>query len=59
MGGNVFFGRVEGMLGVSRAIGDYAYKPNGKLLVSPEPDIKSLKIEKETDFLVMACDGCL
>nr|XP_027220107.1 protein phosphatase 1E-like [Penaeus vannamei] len=45
--------RVLGQLAVSRAIGDVDYKP----YVSSECDIKSLEIEGDEDFLILACDG--
>ncbi|XP_071543855.1 uncharacterized protein [Panulirus ornatus] len=45
--------RVLGQLAVSRAIGDREYKP----YVSSECDIKSLEIEGDEDFLILACDG--
>ncbi|XP_045134818.1 proteoglycan 4-like isoform X4 [Portunus trituberculatus] len=45
--------RVLGQLAVSRAIGDREYKP----FVSSECDIKSLEIEGDEDFLILACDG--
>ncbi|XP_066938816.1 mucin-5AC-like isoform X4 [Macrobrachium rosenbergii] len=45
--------RVLGQLAVSRAIGDADYKP----YVSSECDIKSLEIEGDEDFLILACDG--
>ncbi|XP_076038176.1 uncharacterized protein LOC143023514 isoform X3 [Oratosquilla oratoria] len=45
--------RVLGQLAVSRAIGDSDYKP----LISSECDIKSLDLEGNEDFLVLACDG--
>jgi len=54
--------RVNGMLGLSRAIGDYEYKNSKNLkmdeqLVIATPDIKVEKITDEVDFLVVACDG--
>lgn len=62
-GGNVVIQRVNGLLAVSRALGDYEYKNvEGKgpceQLVSPEPEIFMRDRDEENDeFLVLACDG--
>ncbi|KAF7988767.1 hypothetical protein HCN44_007077 [Aphidius gifuensis] len=56
MGGSViFFGvwRVNGHLGVSRAIGDIQYKP----YVTSDPDIVCVDLDGTEDFLIVACDG--
>ncbi|CAK9820431.1 Protein phosphatase 1E [Anthophora plagiata] len=45
--------RVNGILGISRAIGDVPYKP----FVSGEPEIKSIPLDGTEDFLVLATDG--
>jgi serine/threonine protein phosphatase PrpC len=45
--------RVNGMLAVSRAIGDAAHKP----YVSAEPEIAVLDLDGDEDFFVMGCDG--
>ncbi|ELU09747.1 hypothetical protein CAPTEDRAFT_44132, partial [Capitella teleta] len=51
----VWFGawRVNGTLSVSRAIGDAEYKP----YVSGEPDLCSIELTGDEDYLVLACDG--
>eukprot|EP00096_Caligus_rogercresseyi_P002090 TRINITY_DN1389_c0_g1_i1.p1 TRINITY_DN1389_c0_g1~~TRINITY_DN1389_c0_g1_i1.p1 ORF type:complete len:613 (+),score=202.66 TRINITY_DN1389_c0_g1_i1:221-2059(+) len=63
-GGNVTAdGRVDGGLNLSRALGDHAYKLNASLplieqMISPQPDIKTLKLDPKTDsFIILACDG--
>jgi serine/threonine protein phosphatase PrpC len=61
-GGVVEDGRVEGNLNLSRALGDLHYKTNKTLkpeeqMISAEPEIKALKIEKTFEFIVMGCDG--
>lgn len=61
-GGVVEDGRVEGNLNLSRALGDLHYKSNKSLkpeeqMISAEPEIKALKIEKTFDFIVVGCDG--
>ncbi len=45
--------RVQGMLAMSRALGDPALKP----YVSPEPRIVEGLLGSENDFAVVACDG--
>ncbi|XP_055917685.1 probable protein phosphatase CG10417 [Eupeodes corollae] len=55
-------GRVNGGLNLSRAIGDHAYKMNSELsaeeqMISALPDVKKLIIDKDDEFMVLACDG--
>uniref|UniRef100_A0A8C4PZJ7 Protein phosphatase 1G n=1 Tax=Eptatretus burgeri TaxID=7764 RepID=A0A8C4PZJ7_EPTBU len=55
-------GRVNGGLNLSRAIGDHLYKQNKELppekqMISALPDVKTLYLEEEHDFMVIACDG--
>ncbi|KAH6934518.1 hypothetical protein HPB50_024744 [Hyalomma asiaticum] len=45
--------RVNGTLGVSRAIGDAEHKP----YVTSEPDVISVDLDGTEDFLVLGCDG--
>ncbi|XP_033350944.1 titin-like [Bombus vosnesenskii] len=45
--------RVNGILGVSRAIGDVQYKP----FVTGEPEIKTVPLDGTEDFLILASDG--
>ncbi|XP_014671598.1 PREDICTED: protein phosphatase 1E-like [Priapulus caudatus] len=55
-GGDVkWFGtwRVDGLLSVSRAIGDRCYKP----YVTAEPDVISMELTPSDSYMVMACDG--
>ena len=58
----MFRGRVNGMLAVSRALGDFLYKaregfgPEGQL-VSCVPDVRTLARDPADDFLILACDG--
>lgn len=47
------FGRVNGILAVSRAFGDFALKP----AVSVDPFYKEVEVQPEDSFLVIACDG--
>ncbi|XP_014673428.1 PREDICTED: probable protein phosphatase CG10417 [Priapulus caudatus] len=55
-------GRVNGGLNLSRAIGDHAYKKNKKLalkdqMITSLPDIRTLSICEDDEFIVVACDG--
>ncbi|KAF5369449.1 hypothetical protein D9758_002670 [Tetrapyrgos nigripes] len=61
-GGYVEFGRVNGNLALSRAIGDFEFKKNYSLspekqIITADPDIEIHDIDDEDEFLVLACDG--
>lgn len=61
-GGVVEDGRVDGNLNLSRALGDLHYKSNKTLkpeeqMITADPEIKTFKVEKTFDFIVMGCDG--
>lgn len=61
-GGFVEENRVKGMLNLSRALGDLEYKLDPELsaedqMITCVPDIKVEKIDKNTEFLIIACDG--
>ncbi|KAK9695231.1 Protein phosphatase 2C 2, partial [Basidiobolus ranarum] len=61
-GGFVEFGRVNGNLALSRAIGDFEFKQNSKLsaeqqAVTADPDVTEHLITSEDEFIVLACDG--
>eukprot|EP01006_Ploeotia_vitrea_P047632 TRINITY_DN67145_c1_g1_i1.p1 TRINITY_DN67145_c1_g1~~TRINITY_DN67145_c1_g1_i1.p1 ORF type:complete len:284 (+),score=14.88 TRINITY_DN67145_c1_g1_i1:170-1021(+) len=60
-GGHVLFNRVNGVLGVSRALGDFEFKEEGKsghdLVISNKPDITEFTLDDETSFMILACDG--
>jgi protein phosphatase 1G len=54
--------RVNGMLALSRAIGDFEYKNNPILkpedqIITAFPDISVEKITNDCDFIICACDG--
>jgi serine/threonine protein phosphatase PrpC len=58
------FGRVNGNLNLSRSIGDLKYKqvPNitpAKQMITAEPDIKSVTLNDEDEFVILACDVSL
>jgi protein phosphatase 2C family protein 2/3 len=61
-GGWVEFNRVNGNLALSRALGDFAFKRNATKLpkdqiVTAYPDISSFELNKDVEFIVIACDG--
>ncbi|KAM3420699.1 hypothetical protein BST61_g3951 [Cercospora zeina] len=61
-GGFVDFGRVNGNLALSRAIGDFEFKKSADLppeqqIVTAFPDVTVHEIGEEDEFLVIACDG--
>ncbi|KAJ2400332.1 Protein phosphatase 2C 2 [Coemansia sp. RSA 2559] len=61
-GGYVEFGRVNGNLALSRAIGDFEFKNNRTLspekqIVTAMPDVIKHTISADDEFLVVACDG--
>lgn len=54
-------GRVDGIIAISRAIGDWEYKsatlePN-KMAVSGYPEVRSYEINPQLNFIITACDG--
>ena len=61
-GGFIDFGRVNGNLALSRAVGDFEFKKNVKLppeeqIVTAFPDVTVHEISDDDEFLVLACDG--
>ncbi|KAM0524019.1 hypothetical protein ACHAPE_001274 [Trichoderma viride] len=61
-GGFVDFGRVNGNLALSRAIGDFEFKKSAELspenqIVTAFPDVEEHDLTEEDEFLVLACDG--
>ncbi|ORZ06622.1 phosphatase 2C-like domain-containing protein [Absidia repens] len=61
-GGHVEFGRVNGNLALSRALGDFEFKQRGDLspeeqAVTAEPDVTEHRITEKDDFIIVACDG--
>lgn len=61
-GGYIEFGRVNGNLALSRALGDFEFKKNYSLspeaqIITANPDITCHEITEEDEFMVIACDG--
>lgn len=61
-GGHVDAGRVNGNLALSRAMGDYEFKANGNMsaehqIVTCCPDIETVDLTRDVEFMVIACDG--
>lgn len=59
-GGTVNYGRVNGCLNLSRAIGDLQYKKAGlkpeQQMITAYPEVTKVKTEA-IDFIIMGCDG--
>ncbi|KAF9267446.1 PP2C-domain-containing protein [Marasmius fiardii PR-910] len=61
-GGYVEYGRVNGNLALSRAIGDFDFKKNYSLapenqVITANPDVTVHNLDGEDEFIVLACDG--
>uniref|UniRef100_A0A5B6Z0A5 protein-serine/threonine phosphatase n=1 Tax=Davidia involucrata TaxID=16924 RepID=A0A5B6Z0A5_DAVIN len=61
-GGFIHAGRVNGSLNLARAIGDMEFKQNKflpaeKQIVTASPDINTVELCEDDDFIVLACDG--
>ncbi|KAG0250747.1 Protein phosphatase 2C 2 [Actinomortierella ambigua] len=61
-GGFVEYGRVNGSLALSRALGDFEFKTNATLgpedqIVTANPAIQEHQLDDEDEFIVLACDG--
>lgn len=55
-------GRVNGMLALSRALGDFEYKNNPSMkprdqAVTAFPDVKVVPLNTNCEFVLLACDG--
>lgn len=54
-------GRVDGIIAISRAIGDWEYKSAKlkpeKMAVSGYPEVRSYEISPQLNFIISACDG--
>lgn len=61
-GGYVDYGRVNGNLALSRAIGDFEFKkkadfPPEQQIVTAYPDVVVHDLTEDDEFVVLACDG--
>ncbi|XP_071723946.1 probable protein phosphatase 2C 60 [Rutidosis leptorrhynchoides] len=61
-GGFIHAGRVNGSLNLARAIGDMEFKQNkylspDKQILTANPDINTVELCDDDDFMVLACDG--
>lgn len=61
-GGYIEYGRANGNLALSRALGDFEFKKNytltpEKQVITADPDITTHQITEEDEFFVVACDG--
>ena len=54
-------GRVDGIIAISRAIGDWEYKSAtlepSKMAVSSYPEVRTYEINPQLEFIITACDG--
>eukprot|EP00026_Physarum_polycephalum_P000597 Phypoly_transcript_00598.p1 GENE.Phypoly_transcript_00598~~Phypoly_transcript_00598.p1 ORF type:complete len:432 (-),score=105.57 Phypoly_transcript_00598:1020-2315(-) len=62
MGQRVKIARIDGMLAVSRAMGDMDFKddptkPISEQAVSSVPEITTIELTEQHEFVVLACDG--
>lgn len=61
-GGYIEYGRVNGNLALSRALGDFEFKKNANLgpeqqVITADPDLLIHDITDEDEFIIIACDG--
>lgn len=61
-GGFVDYGRVNGNLALSRALGDFEFKRKADLspedqIVTAYPDVSEHSFTQDDEFVVLACDG--
>ncbi len=61
-GGSIEDGRINGVLNLSRSLGDLEYKRDKKLsaaeqMITCVPDVRVEKLSADTEFLIVACDG--
>ncbi|KAF8895379.1 phosphatase 2C-like domain-containing protein [Infundibulicybe gibba] len=61
-GGYIEYGRVNGNLALSRALGDFQFKKNysvtpEKQIITADPDVTCHEITEDDEFLILACDG--
>lgn len=61
-GGFISDGRVNGCLALSRAIGDLEFKRSYELgpeeqVVTAYPELKTLEVQPQDEFIILACDG--
>lgn len=59
-GGSVYDGYLNGLLNVTRALGDWhmeGMKSRDGGPLSAEPEVKTVKLTEEDEFLIIGCDG--
>eukprot|EP00357_Protocruzia_adherens_P033611 CAMPEP_0114996242 /NCGR_PEP_ID=MMETSP0216-20121206/14193_1 /TAXON_ID=223996 /ORGANISM="Protocruzia adherens, Strain Boccale" /LENGTH=322 /DNA_ID=CAMNT_0002360407 /DNA_START=31 /DNA_END=999 /DNA_ORIENTATION=- len=61
-GGEVLDGRVNGNLNLSRSLGDLEFKkvdrlPAEEQMITAFPDLKKETLDRECEFMIIACDG--
>eukprot|EP00826_Nyctotherus_ovalis_P045494 TRINITY_DN5041_c0_g1_i23.p1 TRINITY_DN5041_c0_g1~~TRINITY_DN5041_c0_g1_i23.p1 ORF type:complete len:226 (+),score=52.91 TRINITY_DN5041_c0_g1_i23:545-1222(+) len=61
-GGYIEDNRVNGIISLTRSLGDFRYKknldlPTHKQLIIAKPDVQIIKIQEDCEFMMIACDG--
>lgn len=61
-GGQVYMGRVNGGLNLTRSFGDFDYKARKQLgyheqMITCKPDIKRVQRSNDDQFIILGCDG--
>jgi serine/threonine protein phosphatase PrpC len=61
-GGTINHGRVNGILSLTRALGDFDFKGNAarsqaEQVITALPDVRSALMTPDVDFIVVCCDG--
>jgi len=57
VGGMILHGKVAGIIGVTRAFGDFELKSKDAHFLVSEPYLQSIQLEKDDHHLILACDG--
>ena len=56
-GGELQNGRVNGVLALTRAVGDFEFKKGDREIITARPDVKSVPLPPNVAFVIVACDG--
>jgi protein phosphatase 1B len=56
-GGTVVNGRIGGSLSVARAFGDYPFKRPEYNCITVEPEVLSVRLGSDIEWILVACDG--
>eukprot|EP00672_Neobodo_designis_P016075 CAMPEP_0174843048 /NCGR_PEP_ID=MMETSP1114-20130205/10279_1 /TAXON_ID=312471 /ORGANISM="Neobodo designis, Strain CCAP 1951/1" /LENGTH=275 /DNA_ID=CAMNT_0016077261 /DNA_START=75 /DNA_END=902 /DNA_ORIENTATION=+ len=57
-GGTIQNGRVNGVLALTRAMGDFEFKTAGDDdVITARPDVTTFNLDPQVEFVIVACDG--